>query len=172
MPDWIRFVQLAPGPTPRARRRAGRGLWLASAAFLVLAVVGVNTARQPEVRDPDRFVDRAVAREAARICSAAKARLASADTHLDEAARAEALLAEMEPMVDQLHALDVAPEDEAAFARWVGSWDVFLAQGRDRADALENGDEVVARSINEASVRTKATIDHVALVNGIKPCLF
>lgn len=159
LPTWLRTLRLSPGPPGRVPQ-GSRRLWMISAACLALGAAFLLVLSRGEIVDPDRIADRTFAAAADDRCAAAVA------SEHDE------LLDEWTAMVDDLRDLPVLATDEPAVDRWLRAWDRSIDLGRERAEALEDGDEAAAGRALEQRQAPEATRVRFALVNGMNACLF
>ena len=189
VPDWLRTVQLAPGPTssPSSLRRAGASawfsggpasrLWWTSAAMLLAGglVMAFLALGEPPA-DPDRLGDRSFARAADARCAATGAALGDGVGRVlegdAEVARIERITSAWEATAAELRALPVDPADARRVEQWLRTWDGWVDLGHDYADALRRGEGDEARTILDEAAAPQASLRRFAVVNGMDDCAF
>ena len=197
VPDWLRSVQLSPGPaaspaSSTGGRRGGRGpswfsrgpasgttrrLWWTSAALLLGgALVMAFLALGEPTPDPDRLGDRSFARAADARCAATGAALGEGIGRVlegdAEVARIERITSAWEATAAELRALPVDPADARRVEQWLRTWDGWVGLGHDYADALRRGSDAEARDILDEAAGPQATLRRFAVVNGMDDCAF
>ena len=170
-PPWLRMVRLSPGPTP-APPAGGRRLWATSVAAFVLALVLFGALNRSTAVDPDRLARAGYAVAASHECATTKQDLKAIDPKLQGAGLVAARLLLMEPMVERIRRIDPSRDDRARVARWVGSWDLLLAEVREELDAYRAGDAKRVDAVFSTSRTTKTTVDRFSTVNGMFDCVF
>ena len=191
LPDWLRTLQLSPGPAagaPVRRRPASRlvtpavagstrRLWWTSAALLVagglvMAFLGLGE----RTSDPDRLGDRAFAEAADERCAATGASLGDGDVRVlegpEEVARIERITSAWEATAVDLRALPVAPADARRVEVWLTTWDRWVDLGHEYAEALRTGDDRSADAALDAATAPQASLRRFAVVNGMDDCAF
>lgn len=188
MPDWLRTLQLSPGPAAGGARKPSprlgavgggspRRLWWTSAALLltgglVMAFLGFGE----RTADPDRLGDRSFARAADERCQATGKALGSeAGRALEgpaEVERIAGITAAWEATAVDLRALPVAPEDARRVEVWLTTWDRWVGLGYDYAEALRTGSSVEAEAILDEAEAPKESLRRFAVVNEMDDCAF
>ena len=189
VPDWLRTLQLSPGPPSSAPLRtrppsrvppptgSSRGLWWTSALLLLAgALVMAFLGLAETTEDPDRLRDRSFARAADARCAQTGSSLGPDAgrvlTGADEVARIERITSAWEVTAIDLRALPVLREDAPHVDRWLSTWDRWVTLGYDYAEALRTGDDDEARGILAEAAAPKAELRRFAVVNGMDDCAF
>lgn len=185
-PGWQRregapasFGELADTRAAAARRRRRRLRLAFGSSGLALLLVAWSLAFSSGVRSGEPTVgDEAFVADARAVCERVRDRLADAadarrTEDLDDEERAEALeavVAELDGMVDELAELDPDPEDRAEVEGWLAQWDAVLASGRRTADALAEGDRDAAALAARAGQDPAQGVNAFAGANAIPAC--
>ena len=142
------------------------------AGALVMAFLGLGERTE----DPDRLGDRAFAQAADARCAETGSALGEAVGRVlegdAEVARIERITSAWERTAADLRALPVAPADAARVEQWLRTWDRWVEQGHDYAEALRTGADDEARSILDDAAVPQAALRRFAVVNGMDDCAF
>lgn len=188
MPDWLRTLQLSPGPaasagSPSRRERvapdpsSSRTLWWTSAALLLAgALVMAFLGFAEQTRDPDRLGDRTFARAADDRCAATGSALGDDIGRVlkgdAEVARIERITSAWEATAVDLRAMPVDPADARLVEQWLTTWDQWVGLGYEYADALRTDADAEARALLDEAAAPQSTLRRFAVVNGMDDCAF
>ena len=179
IPLWVGGpTRLAPGPPPprfrwrlRDRPTAARRLWSASAITLVFALLlalslpaALRTVAEERIEDP-RFLA-----AASEVCDRAN-RDALQPYRTGDVSDPDGLATALEGFVADLRAIDVEGADRDVAGRWIAEWERLADTGHRHAEALDDGDEVLARRLNDENLVTRAAINRFAYANGLTACV-
>ncbi|HEX2849323.1 MAG TPA: DUF2510 domain-containing protein [Acidimicrobiales bacterium] len=173
-PEWLRTLELSPGPGRRGRSRSRR-LWMASLSLLAVAVALVWVREVPAGLDRERITDTAFVTRANSVCAGVASTVYADTRHhsdaIDDAARLRELDAGWSRMVNDLDAIRATPAAGPKVDEWRTQWREVVRLLGVYADEIEaNGRPTPATS--RALNRAKQRVDRFAYVNGMNSCLF